>query len=142
MKYIGTFLFYLLWPVIWFIAPLRTRVRVLIVYKNEVLVVKNWFGPSRWQLPGGGMKFGEDILSTAKREIKEELSFDIKNPKNITSQPVITRSSGILYRYSFVLVLVDEKPQLKPSREITETAWKSLEQVAMPQSVRQKLGHL
>ena len=87
----GTFLFYLLWPLVWFYAPLTIRVRVVLLYEDEVLVVKNWFGPNSWQLPGGGRKRNEKIIEAGIREIKEELSIDLieKQCQQLTKEPLV-----------------------------------------------------
>ncbi len=137
----GTFLYYLLWPLVWFYAPLKVRVRVALVCKGRILVVKNWFGPNNWQLPGGGRKFGESIQRTAYREILEELSItlDENKMKILVSKPVLFWSKGLLYRYQYVFVEITEKPDIKTSHEITDTAWKELHEISLPNLIRQEL---
>jgi len=124
----GTFFFYLLWPLVWFYAPLTIRVRVILRYEDEVLVVKNWFGANSWQLPGGGRKRNETIIETGVREIKEELSIDLdaKQCRQLTDEPIVKSRSGLLLRYYLVEVTLDSKPKITTNKEITDYEWKAI----------------
>lgn len=42
--------------------------------KGEVLVAKEQ-GRTQWDMPGGGLEFGEDIKATLSREIEEEVGY-------------------------------------------------------------------
>jgi 8-oxo-dGTP pyrophosphatase MutT (NUDIX family) len=140
-KSIGTFLYYLLWPLVWFYAPLRVRVRVIILFEDKVLVVKNWFGPSSWQLPGGGMKLGENTLETAARELHEELSIELttENAKILNEEVVITKSGGLLFRYQYVFSVLKSKPDLTLSSEISNVAWVDIANANIPSVIRSKI---
>ena len=116
----GTILFYLLWPLVWFYVPLFVRGRAIILVNDEVLVVKNWFGPGTWQLPGGGIKFGEAPLQAIDRELQEELGLLDMQGQLLTSEPVIFRSRGLLLRQQYALYKVSIKPELQLSRELTD----------------------
>lgn len=51
----------------------RQRARVLVVNEhNEVLLVRDWIGPSVWELPGGGVGRNETPQRAAQRELQEE----------------------------------------------------------------------
>ena len=61
----------------------RVSVKALIVNdKKEILLIEEDDG--RWDLPGGGLNYNEDINSCLKREIKEELGV---NTKSINKTP-------------------------------------------------------
>lgn len=140
-KKLGTILFYLCWPLVWFYAPLRVRVRTIIEYNGKVIVVKNWFGPNSWQLPGGGIKIGESSLDTGIREVKEELNIDIteQEPSLITELPVSFRQSGIIFRYQYVFVKLVKKPEITLSDEVKCFDWIYLSEVKLPKTVRQSI---
>jgi len=122
---LGKLLFYLLWPLVWIYAPLTRRVRVVILAKNEVLVVKNWFGSGYWQLPGGGIKMGESVVAAAQRELDEELSIVGLNLKELHDDPILIKQSGLLMRYHFVLLKSKKPLNIKASRFITAAEWQN-----------------
>lgn len=49
---------------------------------GEVLFIKrsknDSFLPGNWELPGGGVEYGENIEKTLRREIKEECGLDVE----------------------------------------------------------------
>ncbi len=134
MKKLGRVLFYLLWPFVWFYAPLRIRVRAIILVKGKILLVKNWFGPAYWQLPGGGLELTEQPVDAIIREIKEELSIIIKptQVKHLTQGPIIINKKGLLYRYRIVLIKLKSFPEISMSRELTQYKWEPINSTSLP----------
>ncbi len=45
--------------------------------KNELLMILN-NGSKKWEIAGGGLEIGEDLVECGIRELKEETGFDIK----------------------------------------------------------------
>ena len=137
MKF-GTILYYLLWPAIWFYAPLRLRVSVVIECDNELLEVKNWPGTNKWQLPGGGLKYGETVAACAKREAREELSIDVSDNATsvLTSTALTIKQHGLLVRTHVVLIHINEKPDITLSRELTECRWIDMEKSVVNEHVK------
>ena len=70
--------------------PLRSGVGIVLLNnQNKVFVAKRIDNPKNfWQMPQGGVDIGEDVLSAAYRELKEETS--IKNVKLIKEINKIT----------------------------------------------------
>ncbi len=58
-----------------------TRTRALLIYKDEILLVRNWLGTQQWSLPGGGVGNNETSRNGMQRELREELGIDIR-PKH------------------------------------------------------------
>ncbi len=123
-KIFGIILFYLTWPILYFITQKTTRVRVKIIHENRILLVKNWYGPGEWQLPGGGIKPGETALVAASREIKEELSMVIPSDVRIISKSTINfKVKGLNFNYIIAEVNITEEPLIKKSLELSDYKW-------------------
>lgn len=57
----------------------RVTVKGLYVKDDKILLLKESKNRSgKWELPGGGLEFGEDIKNTLKREIEEEAGMKVK----------------------------------------------------------------
>ncbi len=72
MKYvniIGRKIFMLYWAIM---KPLNLGVRVIVIYKNEVLLVKHTYVKG-YYFPGGGVSKSELFETAAKRELFEEV---------------------------------------------------------------------
>ena len=55
---------------------------ILVNKKNEILITQRYDPGNpqihlRWQLPGGGVEFGETVEEAVVREMKEEVSVDV-----------------------------------------------------------------
>jgi 8-oxo-dGTP diphosphatase len=56
----------------------KHRVRALITNeKDEILLVRSWFGHQQWSLPGGGIRRGEKPRTAVVRETFEETGVTI-----------------------------------------------------------------
>jgi len=53
-------------------------VRVILERDGRVVLVRHWFAPWVWTLPGGGVEGGESVESAAIREVREETGYVIK----------------------------------------------------------------
>lgn len=88
--------------------------------EGHVLLVKHGYGHLNWELPGGHTEFGESIVDTALREVREETGLRV----------IAERTTGIYYdpatdMLHFVLLCrrADEDPKFQLSEEVTECAY-------------------
>lgn len=64
--------------VYWFVLrPTVQGVKCVLTDGERVLLVRHTYGRRCWDLPGGSVKRGESPLSTARREMSEELGVTI-----------------------------------------------------------------
>jgi len=64
-----------------------------------------------WEFPGGKLESGEDLLAALKREIREELSLEIKNEKLLHIKPFVYPHGQVLILF-YVCDLQAGTPQL------------------------------
>jgi len=103
---------------------LTRRVRVVIIRGDKILLVKNWFGPGKWQLPGGGVKFGESVYDASIRELQEELGVTVSSVKELHEGFILHRQFGLLMRYHFVTAKINEpKKKFEVSKELRTAKW-------------------
>lgn len=59
----------------------RVGVGVFVLREGKVLMGKrrNSHGHGQWSLPGGHLEFGEEVFTTAQREVAEETGLQIEN---------------------------------------------------------------
>ena len=61
--------------------PMHRPVAVLVIYKDNKVLLQKRSDNGMWALHGGGMELGETYLETLRREIKEELNIEPINPE-------------------------------------------------------------
>jgi len=73
------FLLYPLLRLYWLVLrPNVLGVRCLIEHEGRVLLIRNPYGPMKWDLPGGGVRRGERPEEAARREVREEVGVSLK----------------------------------------------------------------
>jgi len=94
------------------------RPRIMVINaQHEVLLVKSWVGPQKWELPGGAAQKQETVEEAAVRELKEELGLTVSTKK---LRHVVTLYGA--YETPFFLVRLT--PQVIRPRRLEITAWK------------------
>lgn len=94
---------------------MRKAARAIIIKDNQLLVNKrNKFGHEYFILIGGGVKHGETVEQSLFREVAEESSVQISNPKL-----VFIEHAGIMYglQHVFVCDYVAGEPKLDPNSD-------------------------
>jgi 8-oxo-dGTP diphosphatase len=131
LRFIGMVVYFCAWPfwMIYFRGQGRTR--ILVFQEGKLLVIKNWLGDNRWQLPGGGMHRHESALDGAIRELREETSLDL-DPRQLQD---VGKGEHHRYGISFDFQVFITKVAVVPSKiraqriEVAELAWLPLDQL-------------
>jgi 8-oxo-dGTP pyrophosphatase MutT (NUDIX family) len=127
MPYTPTALLYklLLYPLLrlyWQVfRPDVLGVRCLIEYEGRVLLIRNPYGPMKWDLPGGGVRRRERPEDAARRETREEVGVRLSELRPLG------RYTGTEFYDADTVVCYyarAEGPELKPRRaEVYDEGW-------------------
>lgn len=81
--------------------------------------------PNLWELPGGGIDYGENPKTSAKREVFEEtgLNVEISYPLHVHTYFVNEEQKKHTMDVTFHCKLVDESQQVRLSFEHSKYAW-------------------
>jgi 8-oxo-dGTP pyrophosphatase MutT (NUDIX family) len=62
----------------WFLCRPRTcGARCILVYEDQVLLIRQTYGDRVWTLPGGGLARGETPEAAVRREVEEEVGVSL-----------------------------------------------------------------
>lgn len=82
---------------------IRHRATGIIVKDGKILLIKRVRnGQEYFVYPGGGVEDGEGVAEALKREMKEELNFEIANPKFLFDFP--DDKGGLSHYYCYLIV--------------------------------------
>ena len=121
--------FWISWPLIFLVVRNTDRTRVIVRYKNEILLVQGWIGNKKWQLPGGGIKKGEPVKLAAIRELREETGIIIKESKLKDLGNIIISETGLNYMAHYFLVELDNHIDTRRSHEIRVAEFKNIDSI-------------
>jgi len=83
----------------------------------------------KWQFPGGGLKTNETILGCLKREMKEELGIEIKNPKFLGRVWEFFRNNHHLIFLCFRCEIKNHGQKIIINKEAKKYGWYSYQQI-------------
>ena len=126
-NFVGVAAFWLSWPALWLYLRGTKRTRVVVVSgKNNILLVKGWYGAGQWGLPGGGVKRGETPVQAAMREIEEETGLKLEADQLTFADQLKAKEYGLRCPSGIYLVKLKNQPKLKPRKwELRDVAWVS-----------------
>lgn len=105
----------------------------LVRHKGKYLLTKRKEFRSKfhdlWQLPGGGLEWGERVEECLKRELQEELGMKVKNIKYIPFIYQETRKNWHGVFFNFLCEPVEKNPHITLNDEASEYGWFTLEEV-------------
>lgn len=114
---------------LFFIRPVRTGVRVMMLRDGQVLLVRQTYLPG-WFMPGGGPKRGETLETAARREVREEAGAELGEVRLLG---VYTNFKDWKTDHNVVFVSRDFKMDGRHDREIAEVRFFALE--ALPEDL-------
>jgi len=100
-------------------------ITAIVKYEDKFLITKRNSNeivyPGKWTIPGGKLEKGELIINTLKREVKEEVSLDIKNKKEFIRNYTFIRLDGYnVIRLTFLVTTINN---VKLSNELEDFKW-------------------
>ena len=124
-RLLGTLAFFAVWPALYvYLRHGSERTRILVVLGDDVLVSVNWLSNGRWSLPGGGLHKGEDRLTGALRELREETGLTPKPEELQYMLEAKVHGHGLWTTFYCYVLVLDEKPSLVRQRhEVAEHRW-------------------
>lgn len=117
----------------WFVfRPKAESVKSVLVFQNEVLLIRNSYGLKLWTLPGGSVKSKEFLEDAVKRETLEEVGILINKPKKCGS---LFYDGEYKKNTIWVFVSLVSSAEFKVSDvEIEEAQWFRLDQLPKQKS--------
>jgi 8-oxo-dGTP diphosphatase len=89
----------------------NVAVKVIIKWKDRILVRRHKSGV--FDFPGGRMEFGETILDTLKRELREELNYSLaKEPKFLDVYNYVAKDKERHSVFLNYVLALTQKPKL------------------------------
>ena len=114
--------------------PLMVTAAMCIIYneaENKMLLEKRTDN-GMWCVPGGAIELGETLEEALRREVKEETSLDIFNPRLFDVRAnvhMVYPNQDEVYYTDVVYVITEYEGELKPDAESKELRWVSLDEL-------------
>lgn len=96
--------------------------KVLIIRENKPTAF------NKWNFPGGHIEYGEDILYSARREVKEETGFDVNLIGTTGVYNFISSSNDQVILFHFIGEVTGGSLNLEEG-EITDSKWIKINEI-------------
>jgi 8-oxo-dGTP pyrophosphatase MutT (NUDIX family) len=114
----------------------NVTLKIILRYKNKILLLR--LPDGRIDFPGGRMEWGESIFGALKRELKEEINYDLKEePQLFQVWNYISKNKK---RHSVMINFIyelDKKPKIS-SREKAKILWASKKEIISKNIIKDK----
>lgn len=121
---LGILAYWITVPGIWLVLRNTKRTRLLITYKDKIVVVKPWLGNGKWCLPGGGLHRGESARDGVLRETKEEVGLALGPNACKLIGDQWYQQNGLRFSYQlFTASLSNKLPLSRQKTEILAAEW-------------------
>lgn len=142
MKFIKRKILGWLYPVAllywWIFRPKTFGAKIILRSGNEILMVRHSYAGGNWTFPGGGLKRGETPEGAVRREVKEELGFNLAiEPKLIGEL-----NSRAEYKIDTIYVFLVDVDKFGPAidhQEIIEAQWFDFESLPNLSTINRKI---
>ena len=91
----------------------------------------------KWEFPGGGVEFGEDLEQTAVREIKEEHGIELEVLEFLSVENIILKNEGHHWvAITYLCRIKEGEPKILEPHKCDKIGWFTLEELSqMPLSI-------
>ena len=108
-------------------SPIMLTAATCIIYdKEKGILFEKRSDNGMWCVPGGGLELGESLEEALRREVKEETSLDISNPKLFDVRAnvhMVYPNKDEVYYTDVVYEVNEYSGELKHDEESTELRW-------------------
>jgi 8-oxo-dGTP pyrophosphatase MutT (NUDIX family) len=114
----------------------NVSLKIILRYKNKILLLR--LPDGRTDFPGGRMEWEESIFGALKRELKEEINYDLKEESELFQ--VWNYISKNKKRHSVMINFIyklDKKPKLS-SHEKAEILWVTKKEIISKNIIKDK----
>ena len=114
-------------------SPIMVTAAMCIIYdKDKGILLEKRTDNGMWCVPGGALELGETLEEALRREVKEETSLDIFNPKLFDVKAgvhMVYPNKDEVYYTDVVYEINEYKGELKPDSESKELCWIKIDEL-------------
>ena len=114
-------------------SPIMVTAAMCIIYdKEKGILLEKRTDNGMWCVPGGALELGETLEEALRREVKEETSLEISNPKLFDVKAgvhMVYPNKDEVYYTDVVYEINEYEGELKPDSESQELVWTPIDKL-------------